>query len=139
MSRSPVEGSNSPELACAEPSMEPFIGQDQASLQHDMGRHRQYSPDGGVYSPLSFVSPPSIMQAKSDASRSNMPLISNDGLVLPKTEATARRPIASSSHLRVQSARGLNAAIGGPPHAMIGIEAAFQRKDRMPSCNPAAG
>ena len=37
MSRSPVEGSNAPELACAEPSMEPSIGRDQASLQHDMG------------------------------------------------------------------------------------------------------
>jgi len=53
MSRSPVEGSNAPELAHAEPSTEPSTGQDHANLQHDMGRHCQYSPaDGGVYSPV---------------------------------------------------------------------------------------
>jgi hypothetical protein len=54
MPRSPVdEGSNVPELAHAEPSMQPSTGQDHANLQHDMGRHCQYSPDDrGVYSPV---------------------------------------------------------------------------------------
>jgi hypothetical protein len=91
----------------------------------ELGSDRCAAPHSGVPEPLG---PPSIMQAKSDASRGIIPMISNNGLVLPKTEATARRPIAPSSHRRVQSARGLNAAIGGPPHAMIGVEAAFQRK-----------
>ncbi|KAK0655549.1 hypothetical protein B0T16DRAFT_384400 [Cercophora newfieldiana] len=48
MPRSPVEGSNAPELAHTELSMQPSASPDQANLQHNIGRHRHFGPsDGG--------------------------------------------------------------------------------------------
>ncbi len=48
MLRSPVdEGSNASELVHAVPSIQPSASQDQANLQHGIGRHRHGSPDDG--------------------------------------------------------------------------------------------
>lgn len=48
MPRLPVEGSNAPELAHAEPSMQPSASPDQANLEHDTDCHQHCGGYGPV-------------------------------------------------------------------------------------------